>query len=119
MKIKDRTRSTVHPVPYRKIPLLMIDSIVGQTKSRPNTLPYNTVISTTMSVRNIVKGRPNLYYNTMYLNMGAYVQLFEGKKNIPRIRLVGAVAFNSSNEKGGYYFIFLRTGRKLHGFIWT
>ena len=100
MKIKDRNRSTVHSVPYRKMPLLNIDSIVGQEKSMLDTFPYNTGISTTISARKIIKGRPNLYYNTMYLNMGAYVQIFEGKKNIPRSRLVGAVAFNSSNEKG-------------------
>ena len=29
------------------------------------------------------------------------------------------VALNPSNEKGGYHFMSLRTGRKLHGFIWT
>ena len=29
------------------------------------------------------------------------------------------VALNTSNENGGYYFIFLKTGRKIHRFIWT
>ena len=51
--------------------------------------------------------------------MGAYKQLFEVTKNTQRIRSVGAVALNSSNEKGGYYFTHLRTENKLHGFIWT
>ena len=51
--------------------------------------------------------------------MGAYVQLFEGTKNTQRSKSVGAVALNLSNEKGGYYFTSLRTGRKLRGFIWT
>ena len=79
--LKDRIRSTVHLVPYRKMPMLMIDPILGQAKSMLNALTSKTGILTTMSARNIIKGRPNLYYNTMYLNMGAYVQLFEGTKN--------------------------------------
>ena len=55
----------------------------------------------------------------MSLNLGAYVKLFEGTKNKQRIRSVGEVALNPSNERGGYYLMSLRTGRKLHGFIWT
>ena len=55
----------------------------------------------------------------MSLNLGVYIQLFEGTKNTQRSRSVGAVALISSNEIGGYYFMSLRTGRKLHGFIWT
>ena len=118
MTLKDRTRSTVHLVPYRKMPLFMIDSIVRQEKSMLNALTSNTVILTTMSARNIIKGMPNLDYNTMSLKLGAYVQLFEGTNNTQCSRSVGAVALNSSNTKGGYYFMSLRTGRKLHGFIW-
>ena len=55
----------------------------------------------------------------MSLNLGAYTQLFEGTKNTQRIRSVGAVALNPSSEKGGYCFMSLRTGKKLHSFIWT
>ena len=52
--LKDRTRSTVHSLPYRKMPLLMIDSIVGQAKSMLNALPSKIVISTTISEINII-----------------------------------------------------------------
>ena len=55
----------------------------------------------------------------MSLKLGVYVQLFEGTKNTQHSRSVGAVALNSSNEKRGYYFMSLRTGRNIHGFIWT
>ena len=60
-----------------------------------------------------------MYYNTMSLNLGAYVQLFEGTNNTQHSRSVGLVALNPPGEKGGYYFMSLRTGRKLHDFIWT
>ena len=44
-----------------------------------------------MSERKITEGRLNLDYKTMSIELGAYVQLFEGTKNTQRIRLVGAV----------------------------
>ena len=31
---------------------------------------------------------------------------------------MGGVGLNPSNKKGGYYFMSIRTGRKLHGFVW-
>ena len=86
--LKDRTRSMVHLVPYRKMSLLMIDSIVGQAQSMLNVFPSNTGIYFTMSARNIIEGRPNLDYSTMSLMLGAYVQLFEGTKNTQHSRSV-------------------------------
>ena len=74
--IKYRTRSTVHSLPYRNMSLLMIDFIVGQEKSMLNALLSKTGIFITMSERNIIEGRKNLYYNTMSINLEAYIQLF-------------------------------------------
>ena len=82
---------------YRKMPLLRIDYKVVQAQSMLNDFPSKTLILTTMSARKIIKGRPNLDYKIMSLNLGAYVQLFEVTKNIPRSRSVGVVALNSSN----------------------
>ena len=101
------------------MPLLIIDSVVGQAQYVLDDFPSKTLILTTMPARNIIEGRPSLDYNTMSLKLVAYVQLFEGTNNTQRRSSVGAVALNSSNEKGGYYFMSLRTRCKLHGFIWT
>ena len=113
--LKDRTRSTMHSVPYRKMTLLMIDYIVGQAQYMLNVLTYKKLISTTISERNIIQGRSNLDYNTMSHNLGEYVQLIEGTKNTQCSSSVGAVAIKSSNKTGGYYSMSLRTGRKLYG----
>ena len=64
-------------------------------------LPSKKDISTTMSARNTISGRTDLDYNTMSLKMEAYIQLFEGTKNTQHSRLVGVVAINTSNVKGG------------------
>ena len=71
---------------------MMIDFIVGKSQSMINAFPSKTGIPTNMSARIIIEGRLNLDYNTMSLKLGAYIQLFEGTKNIQRIRSVGAVA---------------------------
>ena len=45
---KDRTRSTVHLVPYKEMPLPMIEAILEQAKSMLNTFPSNTGIYETL-----------------------------------------------------------------------
>ena len=75
--IKDRTISTVYSVPYRKMPLLMIELILEQEQSMLNAFTTKTGISTTLPEINIVEGRPSLDYNTMSLKIRAYIQLYE------------------------------------------
>ena len=67
---------------------------------------------------NIIERRTNLDYNTMYLKLGAYIQLFEETENTHCSRSVGAFVLNPSNEKGGYDLMSLIAGRNIHGFIW-
>ena len=33
--------------------------------------------------------------------------------------MVGVISLRSSNERRGYYFMSLATGKQLHSFIWT
>ena len=66
-----------------------------------------------------MEGKPNLDYNTLKLKLGTYVQLYEGTNSMQVSRSVGAIALNPSNETGGYHFMSLKTGKKLHGHIWT
>ena len=98
--------------------MMMIDYIEEQAQYMMNNFPSKTGIYVTISAGNIIRGRTNLDYNTMSLNLVAYIQLFEGTENTQQIRSVGAVALNTPNEKVGYYFMFIRTGRKIHGLIW-
>ena len=59
--------------------------------------PSKILISNTISVMKIIEARPNLYYNTVSLNLVAYVKLFERTNNTQCRRSVGAVALNPSN----------------------
>jgi len=73
----------------------------------------------TMSAQNLLEGKPNLDYNTLSLSLGVSVQLYQGTTNTTKHRSVDAIALNPSNERGGHYFMSLRTSKKLHGYIWT
>jgi len=72
------------------MPTIMIDAIAKRTVTTLNAFPTKTGISTTMSARNIIEGKPNLDYNTLKLKLGAYVQLYEGTTNAQASRSVGA-----------------------------
>ena len=52
--IKDITISTVHSVPYGKMPLLIIDTISEQAQSMLNDLPSKTGFYTTLPEINII-----------------------------------------------------------------
>ena len=59
---------------------MMIEFIAEQSQCMMNSYPSKKGISTTMSARNIMEGRPNLDYNIMSLKMGEYVHLLEGRR---------------------------------------
>jgi hypothetical protein len=66
-------------------------------------------------------GRPNLDYNDMIIEFGAYAQVYEdgGPTNTVRARTTGAIALTpTGNAQGGYYFLSLTTGRKLSQQQW-
>ena len=65
-----------------KMPLLMIELILEQEQSMLNAFTTKTGISTTLPEINIVEGRPSLDYSTMSLKIRAYIQLYEGTKNM-------------------------------------
>ena len=48
-----------------------------------------------------------------------YVQLYRSTDNTPKSRSVGAIALIPSNKQGGYWFMSLKTGHKLHGYHWV
>ena len=49
---------------------MIIESIAEHAQYMLNYFPSKTGISTTMSARNVIKGMPNLDYNTVYLKLG-------------------------------------------------
>ena len=55
----------------------------------------------------------------MKIALGAYAQVYIGTTNSKKQRTVGVIALRLENERCGYYFMSLATGKQLHDFIWT
>jgi hypothetical protein len=121
--IKERNRSTVHGLPFRRIPKLMVREIVKHSVTCLNQLPADDGVSDTLSPLTIMTGKPNPDFNTMQLEFGSYVQIFEPttfSTNTLRSRTTGAITLtHTGNTQGDYFFMSLITGRRLSRHQWT
>jgi len=120
--IKERLRSCVHGLPFKRLPKLMITHLVSDVVRCLNQFPRKNGVSDSLSPACIVLGKPNPDYNNMRLEFGSYVQVFEDNdpSNTPKARSMGAIALNpTGNAQGDYYFLSLATGAKISRHQWT
>jgi len=112
--IKERIRCTWSPLPYTKAPKVMVDECIYDMVSVLNDFPHKNGISRNISPAAIVLGRPKLNCSNRTLSFGAYCEVYMGTTNDGTPRSVSSIALRPSNERGGYYFMSLDTGRRLH-----
>jgi hypothetical protein len=120
--IKERLRSCVHGLPYKRLPKLLIHSMVADVVRCLNNFPWKRGISDTLSPATIVTGVATPDYTCMRLELGSYVQVFEDSDptNTPRARSLGAIALlPTGNAQGDYYFLSLSTGARISRHNWT
>ena len=118
--LKERVRSMVYSTPYRRMPRIMIKKMVQGANDYLNYIPSeNGIGGWSMSPAGIVDGKGAINCDMLKLQFGAYVQLYRGTDNTTTSRSVGAIALTPSNEQGGYWFMSLKTGHKLHGYKWV
>jgi Reverse transcriptase (RNA-dependent DNA polymerase)/Zinc knuckle len=120
--IKERLRSMVHGLPFKRLPKLMIVHMVSDTVRCLNQFPWKHGISETLSPSAIVVGYANPDFNNMRIEFGTYAQVFEEQQitNTPRARTLGAIALNpTGNAQGDYFFMSLATGNKISRHNWT
>ena len=70
-KTKDRVRSTVHGLPYKRYPRIMTVKLVGNTMRNLNQLPALNGISEYMIPLAIITGRKMVSYRKMRASFGA------------------------------------------------
>ena len=117
--MKERCRCLCHAVPYNRYTKLMVTSLVATATYWLNAFPSKTGVSTTLSPANIVLGRSNPDFNHNKIIFGSYALTYTGTTNNMKARSVPAIALGPSNEWGGYYFMSLYTGKRLHSYSWT
>jgi hypothetical protein len=72
--IKERVRTLIHGLPFRRLPKLIIKEMVFAAVKLLNQFPADGGISDTMSPYTIMTGRPSLDFNTLKLEFGSYVK---------------------------------------------
>ena len=118
--LKERARSTYNMVPFKKMPGIMIVELVHGANYWLNMFPANDGVSSTLSPRRIMTGQQCDYALHGRLQFGEYAQVHESHDNSMSSRTTGAIALRpAGNSQGGYYFVSLSTGKRLHRFAWT
>ena len=117
--LKERGRCTCHSIPYHYYTKLMIQSLIATVVKWLNAFPSKNGISKTMSPSNIVEGKPNPDFNNKRIVFGSYALVYIDTDNTMNARSVPAIALEESNDDGGYYFMNLYTGKRLHSYQWT
>jgi hypothetical protein len=115
--IKERTRTTIHGLPFKRFPTLMIQELVYHAAKGLNQFPSHT-----LSPLTIMTGRANPDYNDLNLEFGSCVQVFEDNdpSNTTTSQNTGAIVMNPTcNAQGDYHFMSLTTGKCLSRHQWT
>ena len=117
--VKDRQRCYWDKLPYKQVPKIMIDENLKDIIYWINQCVREGSISKDLSPGAVVEGRGP--HNAEYLSVtfGAYCLAYIGTKNNRNPRATRAIALRPSNSRGGYHFMSLETGKRIHGFQWT
>ena len=116
--IKERVRCMYHAVPYTRITKLMTKYMIENAVKCLNSFPSKGSVSTTLSPATIVLGIHKPDMNVKRISYGSYAMVYIGTKNTLKARSVPGIALKDSNDTGGFYFMSLFTGKKIHSYKW-
>ena len=97
----------------------MSHSLVENAVYWLNSFPTTTNAPSNMSPAAVVIRRSHPNFKYKYLPFGSFVMAYCGTKNNMEHRSVSSIALKPSNEIGGYYFMLLFTGKRIHAYKWT
>ena len=95
--------------PYKRIKVLMVPECIFDVVMCLHALTAQYGVSNKLSPRKIVPGKGNLKYDMQKFTPWTYHQLYVGTTNTQKSRSVGSIVLRPSNDRGGYYFIYLET----------
>ena len=80
---------------------------------------FPTPQSIPISPASIVTGRPKPNFNNPTIGFGRYALIHAKTTNNMKGRSVPGIALRASNEWGGFYFMSLLSGKRIHSNNWT
>jgi len=121
--MKDRTRCYWVPLPFKRVPKIMVDDCITMVTTCTNDFPNKNGISDTMSPASIVLvGHGKIDGNNLKATFRRYYKVYcstadNTKQN--KERRTSAICLRPSNSQGGYYFMNFETGKMIHGYSST
>ena len=116
--IKERTRCYWVALPYKRAPKVMVDENLFEINEWLNAYPYKRGVSDRYSPGAMIQGKEPVDMKTLKVTFGAYCEVYDGTDNTNKERKLSCIALRPCNRQGGYYFLNLETGRKIHGYDW-
>ena len=117
--MKEQMCCAYHNTPFVRLPFVMIEEAAYAAVFWWNAIPVLDGISKTLSPRNLILGATLDFTTHCQLEFGQYVQTHEKSDNTMRPRTTGAISLRPSNDQGGYFFMSLLSGRRIHKNHWT
>ena len=117
--IKERTRCYWVDLPYKKAPKVMVDENLFEINEWLNAYPYKRGVSSKYSPGAMIQGKQPVDMQTLKVSFGAYCEVYDGTDNTNKQRTLSCIALRPCNKQGGYYFLNLESGRKVHGYEWN
>ena len=66
----------------------------------------------------IVEGKGKIDIGLKDIEFGTYAMVYVGTINTTKIRSVTEIVLKTSNKTGGFYLMYLYTGKRIHIYIW-
>ena len=116
--VKERTRSLIAGVPYKALPKIMVRGAAKKVKQMINKFPAKNGLSDSVSPEEILEGKSKMDISLRTIAYGQYAQVHDGTDNTDRPRSIYGIAMYQKNEREGYAFMSLETGKLIHSNIW-
>ena len=113
--VKERMRGISNTILFKRLTRNMVMELAKAMVYWLNSIPSNTGVSPMMSPRTIITGQLLDYHKHCRYEFGEYVQTHEEHDNSLLSHTVGAIALRpTGNQRGGYFFMSLHTGRIIN-----
>ena len=116
--VKDRQRCYWDKLPYKQVPKIMVDENITDVFYWINQHLREESIAKDISPGAVIEGRGPHNASNLEVTFGAYCLVYRESKNNRTPRSIRAIALRPSNSQGGYYFMSLNTGKRIHGHQW-
>jgi hypothetical protein len=118
--VKERSRCTTiaNISVYKRMPRVMINENLKDKVSWLNVFKPKDYIHPVTVPSGMILGDKKSDYNNLKLDFGQYCQVYDGTSNDQNSRSVAAIALRPRNNRGSYYFMSLRTGKRIHAKKW-